>query len=458
MRAVIALGVVLALAGVARANGRYPASNQLVIMPGSPSTLVVRTTFGLLLTRDRSSFDCVCETGIGYGADGGVEDPAIAASAGGSLFVGLQRGLAVSKDTGCGWSFAGGALAGATVTDVTMVRSAPNSVIAMTSTAGDGGAAPYASQLHLSTDDGASFVPYGMPIDSSVLTLTVDVAPSNSHQVYVTGERSFLGSASLFVSTDDAQTWIERPIALTGSEAGAYIIAIDPKNADRLYIRTYDASSTRLLVTDDAGKTFTTRFSGGKSTDGLAAALSADGSKVFIGTDFDGLKVASTSDFVFSQVSFLQPQCLAIEGARLYACLRDSTNTFLVVSENGGQTFSPVLRRCGVRGPIACAPDASASVCASEWAPIATTLGVPCPPPSDAGPSDGGIPPDGGTTVTPSKGCGCATMEGGAPGAVAFLIAIVMAALGKRTTVNRRQATGDVERKRQKRGEDGSDR
>lgn len=431
MRALIWGALVLALATPARANGRYPASNQLVIMPGSPSTLVVRTTFGLLLTRDRSNFDWVCETAIGFGADGGVEDPAIAVSAGGSLFAGLRRGLAVSKDTGCGWMFAGGPLAATTVTDVTVVRSAPNSVIAMTSTAGDGGAAPYASQLHLSTDDGASFAPYGTPIDSSVLTLTVDVAPSDAHRIYVTGERSFLGSASLFVSTDDAQTWIERPIALTASEAGAYIIAIDPKNADRVYLRTYDSSSTRLLVTEDAGKTFTTRFSGGKSTDGLAAALSPDGSRVFVGTDFDGLQVASTSDFVFSQVSYLQPQCLGVDGARLYACLRDSTNTFLVVSENGGQTFSPVLRRCGVRGPIACAPDASASVCASQWAPIATTLAVPCPPPNDGGPSDGGIPADGGTTTPPSKGCGCTTAEG-EPGAAALLLAALTAALRRR--------------------------
>jgi hypothetical protein len=324
------------------------------------------------------------------------------------------------------------------VTDVTVVGAMPNSVIAMTSTAGDGGAAPYVSQLHLSTDDGAMFAPYGMPIDPSVLTLTLDVAPSNTHQIYVTGERSFLGSASLFVSTDDAQTWIERPIALTASEAGAYIIAIDPKNADRLYLRTYDASSTRLLVTDDGGKTWSTKFSGGKSTDGLAAALSDDGSRIWVGSDFDGLQTASTTDFLFSKVSFLQPQCLAALGTRLYACLRDNTNTFLVVSENGGQDFTPVLRRCGVRGPLACGLDASATICASEWPPISQTLAVPCPPPNDGGPSDGGVMPDGGTDVPGSKPCGCTTTEGAASGApVLIALAIAACCRKRKTTVNR---------------------
>ena len=150
-------------------------------------------------------------------------------------------------------------------------------------------------------------------------TLTVDAAPSNPHVIYVTGERSFLGSGSLFVSIDDAKTWTERPIGLTPSEAGAYIIAIDPKNPDRVYLRTYDAASTRLLVTDDGGKTWSTKFSGGKSTDGLAATLSPDGSKIWLGTDFDGLNVASTTDFAFSRISFLQPQCLAADGTHVAA-------------------------------------------------------------------------------------------------------------------------------------------
>jgi hypothetical protein len=381
------------VSSVAFANGRYPASNQLVIQPGNTSTLAIRTTFGTLISRDRQNFDWICESAVGFGLDGGTEDPGLALTSGGTMLEGVQRGLSVSKD-GCSWAFA----LNVPVADVTAVRATPGSALAMT-------AQPI--QLHLTTDDGQNFAPYGVPIDATVLGLTLDAAPSDPHTIYVTGERSFLGSASLFVSIDDAKTWTERPIPLTQAEAGAYILAIDPKNPARVYLRTYDASSTRLLVTDDAGKTFTTKFSGGKSTDGLAAALSPDGSKIWIGSDFDGLQVASTTDFAFSKISFLQPQCLASDGTHLYMCLRDATNTFLVVSDNGGQTFSPLLKRCAVRGPLAC------TSCAPEWPAIAQVLAVPCPPPMmDAGVSDSGTNADAGPTMKPTGGCSCSSSSG----------------------------------------------
>lgn len=407
MRAVVAFAILLA-STTAFANGRYPSSNQLVVKPGDPSTLLMRTTFGMLVTHDRKNWDWICETGAGYGIDGAVEDPAIALSAKGSLFSAQTRGLGVSKDTGCGWGFA---LPGKTVVDVSIVRATPDNVVAITSEVSDGG---QISQIHLSTDDGSNFNPWGTPLD--VLALTLDVAPSDPHRVYVTGERAFLGNASLFVSANDAMTWTERPVPLNAGEAGAYIIAIDPKNPDRVYLRTYDANSSRLLVTDDAGKTFTERFSTGfdkltTPTPGLQAALSPDGSKIWVGSDFAHLQVASTTDFAFSKLGFYQPQCLVADGTRLYMCLRDASNTFLAVSENGGQTFDTVLRRCAVRGPIQCGADAEANVCANEWPPIAQVLAVPCPPPSEAGIPDASASADGGTTPMGST-CGCNT---GAP-------------------------------------------
>jgi hypothetical protein len=440
VRALIAAAVLFAVLlgreASAFANGRYPSSNQLVIRPGDPSTLVMRTTFGMLVTHDRKSFDWVCETGAGYGVDGAVEDPAIAISTGGTLLSGQQRGLAVSKDTGCGWTFAGGGLVGQTIADVSVVRATPGGLVAISSTPADGG---YATQIWLSTDDGANFAPYGVPLDPTVLALTLDVAPSDSHRVYVTGERSFLGSGSLFVSTNDGMTWTERPIPLVPSEAGAYIVAIDPKNPDRVYLRTYDATASRLLVTDDAGKNFTTRYSAGfdktSPTPGLQVALSPDGSKIWVGGEFAHLQVASTTDFAFSQISYSQPQCLVAEGTHLYMCLRDASNTFLVVSENGGQTFDTVLRRCDVRGPIQCGADAEANVCAGEWSPIAAQLAVPCPPPKpDGGIADGGVSPDGGTGPIGST-CGCSGGPAGLSG-VATVIAALL--LGRRHRSRRR--------------------
>src|SRR5260221_11880538 len=124
MRALIATAILL-VSTAASANGRYPASNQLVIRPGEPNTLVMRTTFGMLVTHDRKNFDWVCETGAGYGVAGAVEDPAIALRTAGTLLSGQPRGLPLSKDTGCGWPFAGGGLAGKRVPDHSVLRAPP---------------------------------------------------------------------------------------------------------------------------------------------------------------------------------------------------------------------------------------------------------------------------------------------------------------------------------------------
>src|SRR5690242_9544521 len=64
------------LSGAARANGRYPLADQIVIDPGNPSHIVARSTFGLLDSDDGGkNFRWICETAIGYF---GVEDPPIA--------------------------------------------------------------------------------------------------------------------------------------------------------------------------------------------------------------------------------------------------------------------------------------------------------------------------------------------------------------------------------------------
>ena len=46
----------------ARANGRFPAANQLAHSPTDPKLFVLRTTFGILVSHDAgASWDWVCE-------------------------------------------------------------------------------------------------------------------------------------------------------------------------------------------------------------------------------------------------------------------------------------------------------------------------------------------------------------------------------------------------------------
>lgn len=457
----VALAFAFPIAPAARGNGRYPASNALLVAPGPSRSLVLRATFGLLLSADSGAhWDWVCESAIGYGGPNSVEDPSLGITTSGAILAGLFEGLAVSPDTGCRWAFVGGSLAGQVIIDLVVRPDTPSTALALTSTfAGDGGRTAFRSQIFVTTDNGKDWVPYGAPLDPAVQTETVEVAKTDPHRVYVSGERRGDGglTGSLFVSTDDAQHWTERPIPLDAStfENGAYVAAVDPTNADRIYVRTSSLTSGRLLVTADAGATFTSVYHGGPL---LGFALTADGSRVYVGGLADGLHVASSANLAFTKRSSIQLQCLAVGGATLYACSSEVSGFVLGASTNEGASWSPLVHLSTIRGPLACPSGTSSAACVAEWPALATQLGVGSV--ADAGMRDGREPiapgdgsPDAGVFVPPvGRSCGCRTA--GAPvrrGAVGLAFGAVGLALSWRRRRGRGSAgrgRGDVSARR----------
>ena len=72
LRYAVALALVLRFAPAA-ANGRPPVTNGVYVHPSDPQSILVRTTFGLLVSRDGGcSFRWICEQNVGYG---GTYDP-----------------------------------------------------------------------------------------------------------------------------------------------------------------------------------------------------------------------------------------------------------------------------------------------------------------------------------------------------------------------------------------------
>ncbi len=62
-------------APVARANGRFPTSNQIVFSPANADLIVLRATFGILVSRDGgTTWTWLCEDALGI-ARTTVEDP-----------------------------------------------------------------------------------------------------------------------------------------------------------------------------------------------------------------------------------------------------------------------------------------------------------------------------------------------------------------------------------------------
>src|ERR1043165_653483 len=101
---VLAVGASLAVVSSnALANGRYPIAGQIVEDPDDPNHLVVRATYGVLVTHDRgASWGWICEPSIGFVS---VEDPMMGIARGGTLFAAIFEGLSVSTDGGCDFSF-----------------------------------------------------------------------------------------------------------------------------------------------------------------------------------------------------------------------------------------------------------------------------------------------------------------------------------------------------------------
>jgi photosystem II stability/assembly factor-like uncharacterized protein len=362
----------------AAANGRFPASNQLVFSPTDNKIMVLRTSYGILPSRDNgASWSFVCEDALGLGPTVTV-DPAIGLTANNSLITGVPNniGLDVSPDVGCNWNCQGGSLQGQTIADVAVRPDNPASAVALTGTyvTTDAGEQMY-SQVFETTDNGSTWAAIGKAIDPTVVVQTIDVTPSDPNRIYVSGARGFgtMKRAMLLVSTDKGNTWTERDLPSAQydptTEDTVFIGAIDPTNADRVYIRSsglLTGGQSRLTIVDDASTAspkFTTArifdveasFAGEMTGELLGLALSPDGSKIYVGTKEEGLWMASTSNFQFTKRSSIVVQCLATRGNELWACSAEVSGFIAGMSTDDGMTFTPKLPLLGaLTGPIAC--------------------------------------------------------------------------------------------------------
>lgn len=416
--------VVFASSGSTFANGRFPAAGQLVVSPKDPSHLVLRATYGILFSNDGGqNWDWMCEKAVGYG--GQVEDPSIAITSNDTLVISTFEGLAISPDHGCAWSFAGGDLDKRLFTDVAIHKDQPSHVDALVSQYAnmfaDGGF-QYTNLIYSSSDDGTTWTPLAGVIDSTMIAETLDSAPSDPERLYVSGIRgSGSGATGIFLTSKNGGTsFTESTIPLISlDEHAPYISAVDPTNADRVYVRISGATSGRLLVSDDAGATFRTIFSGPPL---FGFALSPDGSKVFVGSQ-NGLSEASSSDLTFTAKSSVSIQCLATSGTTLYACSTDTAGFILGASQDDGATFTPLLHLNTLRGPLACPPESKGAICVPDWPSLAASLGENLDAGTDAGVT---APPP---PSSSSSGCSCNLPSGrdAGLGALAAFVASVLA-------------------------------
>jgi len=451
-----AAAVVLLVAASASANGRYPASNELLFSPTSANLVIQRTTFGILISHDAgTTWSWLCEDALGI-APSTNEDPTLGLTAANTLIAGVYGGLQVSYDTGCGWSYVP-SLMNQHAVDIAVRSASPHSAVALISTYSPtvipDSSIGYATRLYETTDDGKTWSAIGGPFDPTVSVSTVDVAASDPNRLYVTAFRSStLFTPLLFVSVDHGASWSEHDMPMLSHDLGMYIAAVDPQDADLVYLRSAGAPNSagrsRLFVTRDQGQTFQTALVLPGSM--LGFALSPDGSMVYAGIEKGGLFAATRDGLLaaadagtpvavtvgdaggstspaFQQTSSIHVQCLATHGSELWACSDEVSGFIAGVSLDNGTTFTPKLHIHDIEGPIACAADASAAQCTgAAFQQLCQTLrgcggdggmDASASVSGDGSAPDGAVeaaPEDAGSMKNPSHGssCGCSTVGG----------------------------------------------
>jgi MYXO-CTERM domain-containing protein len=373
----------------------------------------------LLLTQDDAAhWSWICEDTVGYG---GFEDPMMSFTADGSILAATFEGLGVSHDTGCDWAFAGSGLTGQYVVDLDMQKGDPSSgVLLVANDAGqEAGTADYVMQLWETSDAGATWAQAGVSLPASFFGVTVETAPSDRNRVYASGTLGppgYPAHPGLIERSDDrGATW--QPMFIPGSDDAnvPYIGAVDPQNPDVLYVRLDGNPTDQLVVSQDGGTTWTKVFETNVPVQGatsplLGLALSPDGSVVALGGPNDGLWTAPASTLAFTKASTMSALCLTWSTAGLYGCGDEVADGFTAgISSDQGKTWTPLLHRAGLCGPLACAADSGVTTqCTSLWALNASAFGDPsCDGrPSTSSSPDASVDGDSGAAASGAGGAG----------------------------------------------------
>jgi MYXO-CTERM domain-containing protein len=344
------------------------------------------------------------------------------------------QGLSITRDNGCGWSIVGGDLDDKVFIDLSANPNDKKNVVVFASSydkQDDAGKIFFASQVWETKDEGQTFQQLGPPMDSTILGYTIDLTKTDPNRIYASVVRNPgpQPQGILFTSKDHGAHWGEEAVPLINDERSFYIAAVDPNDAEKVYLRTYCSTTdkpTRLILReadpDGGAPTYRTVYNATGALQGFA--LSPDGSKVYIGGQKDGLKVASTADFKFEQRSTVEIQCLAISPDGLWACSNERMGFVAGLSTDDGRTFEPRLRFCDIGGPLAsCGPGtATYEQCQKNWPTQKAVLGCS----GDVGVTGDGGFEDAGPGFAPDKpapkssgGCGCEAAPAGPWGALA---------------------------------------
>jgi hypothetical protein len=316
--------------------------------PASPQDLVVASTYGFLVSHDGgATWRWGCEAGFGV-LDAWVPEYELTAT--GVMTVTTLSGLRHSSD-GCTWTTAAGA--------------AGTDVASTTAVGGDGaiylgsGASP--AVILRSTDDGATFAATGALGANVDWVESIAVAPSNPMRVYATGS-AFVGERQvrLWRSDDGGASWM--PLAtmalLPTSSSELEVAAIDPANADRVFLRVTNAGAVlqeAVFRTDDAGQGWTEVL---RVPDYVTGVTVRANGYVVAATRSNGLYASIDGNGPMGLLPgrTLTVSCLTeLSGGELWVCADNFGSDRMGIGRStDAETWTKVMTMLDLAGPIDC--------------------------------------------------------------------------------------------------------
>jgi hypothetical protein len=381
------LGSWILLAGLlspafAHGNGAFPDSFGLLLPRDRPHQILLTTNFGLLRSDDEGEhWAWVCEEAIGYG--GFLYQ--IGAPPADRLFAVTSDGLRVSDDTGCSWRSAAGVVS---ASDVWPDFSDEERVLAI-GQALDPEVNRTAGALYASNDGGDSFESIlGATFGKHLASL--EIARSDPQLLYLasaTYDASHWRPA-LARSLDAGESWESHELFDRVGGVVPYILAVDPGDADRVFLRLKGLMSSDQFAIYDAA---TDALSGVLPLNSaMSAFLQRSDGALIIGKRTGGASITSDLGESFAPwAETLHLRALGERDGRIYAGTNHLEDGFaLAVSDDAGASWQPLLRFDQIAGPLQCGE--VAEICAEPWETLQATLANP-PLPEEPGP-DAGVP------------------------------------------------------------------
>jgi hypothetical protein len=432
----LALLAATAGARAARADGAFPESDAVMLPASRPQQIILSTNFGLITSDDGgTTWQWTCERAETSMA----ASYAIGAPPAELLYArSPDVGLAVSDDASCSWRRAGGALADAIATDVFPDPTDAAHVLAIVGAAADAGVTTNA--VYASTDGGETFGATPVYVAAAGEQLTgVEIARADPRIIYVAIAAP--GPHPLLARSDDAGAhWTTADLAAALGARTARIVAVDPADADVVYLRAIGAGSELLAVSRDGGATFATPISvpGGalsafarlaSGTVLVAGLLPGEGGTTAGVGWRSGDGGVTFDDWTLAPMPRLR--ALAERAGVLYLAGDNFMDGWaLATSNDQGRTLQPLARYDQVSAVKACATAACADACLQQAARTIWPRAA-CGPAADGG-RDAGAPPP------PASGCGCSTAAPRAESAGAAALLAIVTALRSAARARRR--------------------